>query len=131
MLTVNLFGGEDVGKSTIAAHAFAELTWLGVECVLQALAHAYSRQPTVHIEVIPSPGPDTPHEAAEMCRGALNFLVLRRKDYPFPSAQMEEEDAHLEAILQSGQVEYKRLPGVRASVPYIVKRVCEQIGYGK
>ncbi|KKL80857.1 hypothetical protein LCGC14_2000530, partial [marine sediment metagenome] len=45
--------------------------------------------------------------------------------------EMTEADEKLEQTLRSGQVEYKRLPGVRASVPYIVKRVCEQIGYGK
>ncbi len=140
-LKVNILGGRDVGKSAIASHAFAELTWLGIDVVLQTLCHAYETKPEVIIEVIPAPGPDTPHEAAEIGRDALNFLVLRRKDYydsvvtMIPNGDMESEytaaDEKLEEILLEGRVRYKSLPGVRASVLYVVKKISDEVGYGK
>lgn len=33
-LIVNCFGGPGTGKSTVAAHVFAELKWLGINCEL-------------------------------------------------------------------------------------------------
>ncbi len=132
---VNILGGQDVGKSAIASHAFAELTWLGIDVVLQTLCHAYETEPEVIIEVISAPGPETPHEAAEIGRDALNFLVLRRADYKFESGEdaweTTEADEELEEILREGRVRYKSLPGVRASVLYVVKKISDAVGYGK
>ncbi len=135
-LKVNILGGRDVGKTTIAAHAFAELTWLGIDVVLQTLCHAYETEPNVSMEVIPAPGPLSPHEAAELCKDALNFLVLRRADYNVPSkgrdmVWLEGADKKLEKTLREGRVRYKSLPGVRASVLYVVKKISDAVGYGK
>jgi len=135
-LKVNILGGRDVGKSAIASHAFAELTWLDINVVLQTLCHAYETNPKVIIEVIPEPGPATPHEAAEIGRDALNFLVLRRADYDFKESldyaiELADADEKLEETLREGRVRYKSLPGVRASVLYVVKKISDAVGYGK
>ena len=142
---VNILGGRDVGKTTIAMHAAAELRWLGIPTSLTAdSAKLWCEDATVaDLRVFRrNPATLTPHEAAEMCRGALNFLVLRRKDYydrlpveVAPGLDMEvnntARDGDLERTLREGHVRYKSLPGVRASVQYVVKKVCERVGYSK
>ena len=137
-LKVNILGGRDVGKTTIAMHAAAELRWLGIPT---ALNYGSSRMwcegvPIVVIDGLwRDPNTLTPHEAAEMCRGTLTFLVLRRKDYVWkcgskPGVEIAY-DERLEETLRSGRVRYKSLPGCRASVQYVVKRVCERVGYDR
>ncbi len=138
-LRVWIFGGRDVGKTTVAMHAVAELRWMGVPTALSRdLARFWGEDPPVVDMRVFDRSPDTltPHAAAEMCAGNLNFLVLRRKDYswPWPGSMPDwvlEQDEELEMTLRAGHVRYKSLPGVRASVPYIVKKVCDAVGYGK
>ena len=56
----------------------------------------------------------------------IGVTPLSRKEL-----QRESMDEKLEEILREGRVRYKSLPGVRASVLYVVKRISDQIGYGK
>ena len=135
-LTVNILGGRDVGKTTVAMHAVAELRWMGISTALvyDATALCGYEAPIVGVRIYYK---DlwSPHSLAELCRGTLTFLVRRPKDYEFMSIErswtMAEEDKNLETMMIEGQVRYKSLPGVRASVPYIVKRICEGVGYGR
>ncbi|KKL70266.1 hypothetical protein LCGC14_2106690, partial [marine sediment metagenome] len=79
------------------------------------------------------------------CRDSLNFLILRPKYYwdnpPIypPSyaslgdleAAWTADDKKLEATLRAGHVEYKSLPGVRASTQYLIKKICERVKYDR
>ena len=129
-LKVNLFGGSHVEKSTLVAHAMAELRWEGVRCGVYGFTLDYD--PEAVFVVVP---PFTAIDEARvrgMAEGALNFLVLRRRDYPFSGARTREAwealDAGIEEALRRCEVRYKRLPGVRASVPYIMLKVRERLG---
>ncbi len=144
-LRVWIFGGRDVGKTTIAMHAAAELRWMGVPT---ALTHGFAKlwgegRHVVDLRIFDRhPQTLTPHAAAEMC-GEVNFLVLRSKYYwndpplyvglqpKLVEAEWKAQDQLFEKTLRAGHVEYKTLPGVRASVQYVVKRVCDAVGYGK
>jgi len=146
--TVRIFGGRDVGKTTIAMHTAAELRWMGIPTSLTygptklwgggpliVDMKVFGRDPCVF----------TPHEAAELCRDSLNFLILRPKYYwdnpPIypPSyaslgdleAAWTADDKKLEATLRAGHVEYKSLPGVRASTQYLIKKICERVKYDR
>lgn len=135
-LNVNILGGKDVGKTTVAMHAVAELRWLGISTALvyDATALCGYEAPIVGMRIYYK---DlwTPHSLAELCRDTLTFLVRRPKDYEFTSIEsswrMTEVDAKLETMMIEGRVRYKSLPGVRASVLYIVKKVCEGVGYDR
>ena len=139
LVIVNVFGGRDVGKSTIAMHAAAELRWSGVATALTFVGggpQAWTEDvPDVAMRVFwCNPQTLTPHGAAELCRGALNFLVARRKDYawgPLRKDVEERRDAALAETLRAGHVDYKEIPGVRASVPYVVLKAREREGFGK
>ena len=145
-LTVWIFGGRDVGKSTIAMHAVAELRWMGVPTSLSRdTAKFWGDAPaTVSMHIFDRhPQTLTPHAAAELCRDKVNFLVLRPKYYwdnpplflglqpKLVQAEWTAQDQSFEDTLRAGHVEYKTLPGVRASVQYVVKRVCDAVGYGR
>ncbi len=137
-ISVNILGGRDVGKSTVAMHVAAELRWLGIPTALQSGINKFWGNPpaVVHLWVHDvAPIMFTPHSLAELCRDTMTFLVRRRLDYKFESAgfsiKWTAADVRLEDMMRMGRVEYKSLPGVRASVPYIIDRICKEIGYGK
>lgn len=137
--TVWIFGGRDVGKTTIAMHTAAELRWMGIPTVLTyGSAQLWGEvSPIVNMRIFARDlRMFTPHEAAELCRDSLNFLILRRKDYAFAPAGKYREawiavDGMLEDTLRAGHVEYKSLPGVRASTQYLIKKICERVGYDR
>jgi hypothetical protein len=137
--TVRIFGGRDVGKTTVAMHTAAELRWMGVPTALTyGSAKLWGESaPVVDMQIFDrNPQTLTPHEAAEMCEKSLNFLVLRRKDYLWPwlgstPDWILEQDEKLEMTLRAGHVAYKSLPGVRASVAYVTKKICERVGYDR
>ncbi len=147
-LRVWIFGGRDVGKMTIAIHAVAELRWMGVPTVLvYGLAELSTEVRHVVDLHIFGRYPDTltPHSVAEMCAGNMNFLVVRPKYYwdnppllSVPQASFESlraewtaEDELFEKTLRAGHVEYKTLPGVRASVAYVVDKIAQRVGARK
>ena len=137
-LKVNILGGRDVGKTTIAMHAAAELQWLGVPTALNYGIACMGGEDTAIVDMRIFYGDHsvlTPHAVAEMCRGTLTFLVLRPKDYMWVPPMHSEIDIScddkLENTLRSGHVRYKSLPGCRASVQYVVRKICERIGHGK
>ena len=76
-----------------------------------------------------------PHAIAEFCAGCMNFLVRRRTDYEFVSQagfrELSMADDKLEKTMRDGHVRYKTLPGVRASVLYVIKKVCDAVGYDR
>ena len=143
-LRVWIFGGRDVGKTTIAMHAVAELRWMGVPT---DLTYGFSRllaasRCVVDLHVFHQDATAlTPHDVAELCAGNMSFLVLRPKYYwdspplySVPQASFESlraewtaEDELFEKTLRAGHVEYKTLPGVRASVAYVVDRIAQRI----
>jgi len=147
-LRVWIFGGRDVGKTTIAMHAVAELRWMGVPT---ALTHGMARLWGERSHVVDLQIFDrdlvtlTPHDAAEMCASNMNFLVIRPKYYwdnpPLffgPQPQVDDlkerwtqQDELFEKTLRAGHVIYKTLPGVRASVAYIVDKVAREVGARK
>ena len=131
-LKVNIFGGQDVGKTTIAMHTAAELRWLGLRTALNYGPNCIPCNiAAVEINIFwRDPNTLTPHEAAKICADTLTFLIRRSKDY-VPSPGMEECDERLENTLRSGQVRYKSLPGMRTSVQYLLKKICDRVGYGK
>ena len=146
--TVRIFGGRDVGKTTIAMHTAAELRWMGIPTSLTyGLTKLWDGGPLiVDMKVFGrDPCVLTPHEAAELCRDSLNFLILRPRYYwdnpplySVPQASVESlraewtaEDELLEKTLRAGHVEYKSLPGVRASTQYLIKKICERVGYDR
>jgi len=58
--------------------------------------------------------------------------------YSVPQASFESlraewvaEDELFEKTLRAGHVEYKSLPGVRASTQYLIKKICERVGYDR
>ncbi len=146
--TVWIFGGRDVGKTTVAMHTAAELRWMGIPTALTyGLAKMWGEGVyTVDMRVF-SQSPDmfTAHAAAELCRDSLNFLILRPRyywDHPplslahWPKLEEVEamwtaDDEKLEATLRTGHVEYKSLPGVRASTQYLIKKICERVKYDR
>ena len=147
-VTVWIFGGRDVGKTTIAMHTAAELRWMGVPTNLNRGISKFWCEglPIVNIRICDrNPYTLTPHAVAEMCAGNMNFLVLRPKYYwdnpplfSVPQASFESlraewtaEDELLEKTLRAGHVEYKSLPGVRASTQYLLKKICERVGYDR
>ncbi len=138
-LKVNIFGGQDVGKTTIAMHTAAELRWLGLRTALNYGPNCIPCNiAAVEINIFwRDPNTLTPYEAAGMCEDTLTFLIRRPKDYVSPSGHwMPEEtlvaqDECLENTLRSGQVRYKSLPGMRTSVQYLIKKICDRVGYGK
>ena len=137
-ISVNILGGRDVGKSAVAMHVAAELRWLGIPTALTcggvALFGYGALVVDIRIHDVPV-GIWTPHALAEMCRDTMTFLVRRSKDYAFGSIKDSWEtiidDEKLEGMVREGRVQYKSLPGVRGSVPYIIDRICKEIGYGK
>ncbi len=143
--TVWVFGGRDVGKTTIAMHTAAELRWMGIPTALTfGSARLWGEgSPIVHMRIFArSPSMFTAHEAAELCRDSLNFLILRRRyywddplPYMLPPAALRgvrtADDKKLEAILRAGHVGYKSLPGVRASTQYLIKKICERVKYDR
>jgi hypothetical protein len=147
-VTVWIFGGRDVGKTTVAMHTAAELRWMGVPtAVTYGSAQLWGEvSPIVNMRIFArNLTAFTPHEAAELCRDSLNFLILRPRYYwdnpPLNLAnwpKLEEVkavwiagDDYLEDTLRAGHVEYKSLPGVRASTQYLIKKICERVGYDK
>ena len=138
-LTVNILGGRDVGKTTVAMHAVAELRWLGIPTALNYGLSKFWEEGQEIVNVRVHDGSVwTPHSLAELCNGTLTFLVRRRKDYVYPIVGhpdikwlWNDFDEKLETMMIEGQVRYKSLPGVRASVPYIIKRICERVGYDR
>ena len=146
--TVWIFGGRDVGKTTVAMHTAAELRWMGIPT---ALTYGFAKlwgegSPIVSMKIFDrKPSTFTAHEAAELCRGSLNFLILRRRYYwdnppaylAPPEARYDLEalwtadDKKLEDTLRAGHVEYKSLPGVRASTQYLIKKICERVKYDR
>ncbi|KKK63747.1 hypothetical protein LCGC14_2991180 [marine sediment metagenome] len=147
-LRVWIFGGRDVGKTTIAMHAVAELRWMGVPTALTCgFARLWGEgQHVVDLHVFNrDPVTLTPHAAAEMCVGNMNFLVIRPKYYwdnpplcSVPQASFESlraewmaEDELFEKTLRAGHVEYKTLPGMRASVAYVVDKIAQRVGVRK
>ncbi len=137
--TVWIFGGWDVGKTTVAMHTAAELRWMGIPTALTC-GHARlwgEVSPIVNMQIfVGDPHMFMAHEADELCWDSLNFLILRRKDYAFASAGKYREewiaaDMKLEATLRAGDVEYKSLPGVRASTLYLVKKICERVKHDR
>ena len=146
--TVWIFGGRDVGKTTIAMHTAAELRWMGIPT---ALTHGFAKlwgesSPIVHMKIFARhPFALTPHKAAELCQESLNFLILRPRYYwdnpplysvpqasfEFLRAEWVAEDELFEKTLRAGHVEYKSLPGVRASTQYLIKKICERGGYDR
>ena len=140
-LKVNILGGRDVGKSTIAMHAVAELRWLGIPTALNCgISKFWGEGPAIVDIRVHDKNPNTwtPHALSELCEGKLNFLVLRRKDYVHPigthpdvARGWYEADDKLEETLREGRVRYKSLPGVRASVLYVAKKISDAVGYGK
>ena len=137
-LKVNILGGRDVGKTTIAMHSVAELRWLGIPTALNCgISKFWGEEPAVVSIWVHDKNPNTwtPHALSELCGGALNFLVLRREDYPWSAESavdwIVETDMKLEEMMREGRVRYKSLPGVRASVLYVVKRISDAVGYGK
>ncbi len=134
---VNILGGRDVGKSTVAMHTLAELRWLGIPTALHSGINKFWGNPPAAVGLWVhdvAPVIFTPYSLAELCRGTMTFLVRRRKDYEFgdmPPEVLAAQDAHLEDMMRKGHVRYKSLAGVRASVPYIGDRICKEIGYGK
>ncbi len=137
LLAVHILGGRDVGKSTVAMHVAAELRWLGIPTALQSGINKFWGNPSavVHLWVHDvTPVIFTPHSLAELCMDTMTFLVRRPKDYEFGEMSpevLDSQDEFLEDMMRMGRVEYKSLPGVRASVPYIISRICKEIGYGK
>jgi len=173
MLVVNLLAGPGAGKSTLAAHVYAELKWEGVNCELvtefakdaaweehfrlfehQVLlfGEQYRRlkrlEGQVDVAVTDSPlllqliymQDGLPLSFAPMVLEAhhqfdnMNFLVRRVKEYVKVGRHNEEGEArqldeHIEEVLQENTLRYKSLPGVRASIPYIVKKVLDRIGH--
>ncbi len=133
LLRVNILGGRDVGKTTIAMHAAAELRWMGVPTAVNyELSGIWPENAVaVVIEVYQQPAHNfTPHSLSEWCDGAMNFLVRRPKDYVAPMEWIVD-DEKLEDMMREVQVRYKSLPGCRASVQYVIKKICDAIGYGK
>lgn len=146
--TVWLFGGRDVGKTTIAMHTAAELRWMGIPT---ALTYGFAKLwgdpvPIVNMQIFAqSLDMLTAHKASELCRDSLNFLILRPRYYwdkppiyPPPQESPSDleaawtiADAKLEATLRAGHVEYKSLPGVRASTQYLIKKICERVKYDR
>jgi len=148
--TVRIFGGRDVGKTTIAMHTAAELRWMGIPT---ALTYGFAKLqgeavPIVDMRIFErNPHTLTPHEAAELCEGSLNFLILRPKyywdqppPYMLPLAAIKRKDLEtewtiidekLESTLRAGHVIYKSLPGMRASTQYLIKKICERVGYDR
>ncbi len=175
MLVLNLMGGPGAGKSTLAAHVFAELKWEGVNCELVTeaakdwawedgrgifeygqtyfLGEQYRRLKRLEgqVDVVVTDAPILmsvlyrPEDIPMISDLALslhrkftnmNFLVRRVKEYSKVGRLQEESEARsldsaLEGILQKHTIRYKSLPGVRASVPYIVQKLRERIGFGK
>ena len=146
--TVWIFGGWDVGKTTIAMHTAAELRWMGIPTALTYGSAKLWGEPLsiVGMRIFTGFLPMfTPHKAAELCRDSLNFLILRPKYYwdkpPVyaapctPNSDLETQwalaDENLEAVLRAGHVEYKSLPGVRASTQYLIKKICERVKYDR
>jgi len=147
-LTVWIFGGRDVGKTTVAMHTAAELRWMGIPT---ALTCGFSElwgegSPIVDMRIYTrSPYMLTPHEAVDLCRDSLNFLILRPQyywdsppAYTSPPMGIDEwkalwtgQDKKLEDTLRAGHVEYKSLPGVRASTQYLIKKICERVKYDR
>ena len=147
-LRVWIFGGRDVGKTTIAMHAVAELRWMGVPTALHyGLAKLWSaRRCVVDLHVFHQDATAlTPHDVAELCDGNMNFLVIRPKYYwdnpslcsmsqaSFESLRAEwmADDELFERTLRAGHVAYKTLPGVRASVAYVVDKIAQRVGVRK
>ena len=172
MFVINLLAGPGAGKSTIAAHVYAELKWEGVNCELvtefakdaaweehfrlyehQVLlfGEQYRRlkrlEGQVDVAVTDAPlllqliymQDGLPPSFAPMVLEAhrqfdnMNFLVRRVKEYRKVGRHNEEEearqlDAHIEEVLQENTLRYKSLPGVRASVPYIVQKILQKLG---
>ncbi len=146
--TVWIFGGRDVGKTTVAMHTAAELRWMGIPTALiYGVSELWGeRSPIVDMRIfMRSAGILTAHEAAELCRDSLNFLILRPRYYwgspptdLSPLMGIDErkvmwigEDKKLEDTLRAGHVEYKSLPGVRASTQYLIKKICERVKYDR
>ena len=146
--TVWIFGGRDVGKTTVAMHTAAELRWMGIQTALSyGMSHMWG-EPSAIVDMRVfnrNPHTFTAHEAAELCRKSLNFLILRPRYYwdspPVylaPPMGIDKwkvvctgQDEKLEATLRAGHVEYKSLPGVRASTQYLIKKICERVGYDR
>ncbi len=146
--TVWIFGGRDVGKTTVTMHTAAELRWMGIPTALTCgMSKLWGEPaPIVHMKIFErNPFWFTPHKAAELCRDSLNFLILRPKYYwdnpPIYLPPQESlgdlkdvwntSDAQLETTLRAGHVEYKSLPGVRASTQYLIKKICERVKYDR
>ncbi len=144
--TVRIFGGRDVGKTTIAMHTAAELRWMGVPTALtRDMARFWGEgSAIVFMEIFDrNPCTLTPHAVAEMCKGTLNFLILRPRYYwddpplhvglqpKLVQVEWTAQEQLLEKTLRAGHVEYKSLPGVRASTQYLIKKICDRVGYGK
>ncbi|KKM03710.1 hypothetical protein LCGC14_1771660 [marine sediment metagenome] len=140
-LIVNILGGRDVGKTTIAMHAVAELRWMGISTSLNyGASKLWTDEPSIVTMNVLWRDPSTmsTHELVEMCRDTLTFLVRRSKDYVTPiglhpsiTSGRLAIDEQLENRMREGRVRYKSLPSVRASVPYIVKKICEGVGYDR
>ena len=144
-LTVWIFGGRDVGKTTVAMHTAAELRWMGIPTAFTCgMTRLWGdAPPVVDMRIFRrNPHAFTAHEAAELCRESLNFLILRPRYYwdnpPAYLMRVEEcevmwtgEDKKLENTLRAGHVEYKSLPGVRASTQYLIKKICERVKYDR
>ncbi|KKK50438.1 hypothetical protein LCGC14_3125010 [marine sediment metagenome] len=146
--TVWIFGGRDVGKTTIAMHTAAELRWMGIPTALTYGSAKLWGEPLsiVGMRIFTGFLPMfTPHKAAELCRDSLNFLILRPKYYwdnpslcsmsqaSFESLRAEwmADDELFERTLRAGHVAYKTLPGVRASVAYVVDKIAQRVGVRK
>ncbi len=146
--TVWIFGGRDVGKTTVAMHTVAELRWMGIPTALTYGMVQLWGEPSaiVNMKIFnQNPHMFTAHAAAELCRDSLNFLILRPRyywdsppDYISPPMGSDEwkalwtaDDKKLESTLRAGHVEYKSLPGVRASTQYLIKKICERVRYDR
>ena len=176
MLVVNLLGGPGCGKSTLAAHVFAELKWDDINCELVTEAakdaaweghlrlfeygqllffgeqYRRLRRLDGQVDVVVTDSPlilelvyanndsipsflKTILEAHNSFDN-LNFLVRRVKEYIKVGRNNEDSEARqldslIEDMLQENRMRYKSLPGVRASVPYIVLKVKERLGTGR
>lgn len=146
MLVVNMLGSQDCGKSTIAAHVYAELKWAGVNCGLIFgqtffFEEQYRRLKRLErgVDVVVTdfslliqlysdlnaPLLSIPVLEAYRQFDNMNFLVRRAGAGEEGGAR--QLDSLIEDALQENGLRYKSLPGVRASVPYIVLKVKERL----
>jgi hypothetical protein len=172
-LIVNFFAGPGAAKSTMAAHLFAELKWLGIETELvreyakdlvwledfltlanqsyvtaKQLHRQYAVEGKVDIIVTDSPVLlglvyEPPSEAYINWivdefgrRNNLNLFVNRMKPYRQAGRMQTEagardKDTEVRQMLQTYNIPFEDIPGVREYMPTLVERVLTQFGIAK